>query len=154
MCIRDSLDTVLELGFRQPAQLIVNLGRVDCIAHIMALTVTNMGNQALRLAQLFADNFHDFNVLLLVVTTDIVDFTHATLMDNQVDCLTVILHIQPVTDIQTLAINRQRLISQSIGNHQRNQLLREVVRAIVVGATGNGHRQTVGTCLLYTSRCV
>ena len=30
-------------------------------------------------------------------------------------------------------------------NHQRNQLLREVIRTIVVGATGNGHRQAVGT---------
>ena len=30
-------------------------------------------------------------------------------------------------------------------DHQRNQLLREVIRAIVVGAAGNGHRQAVGT---------
>ena len=57
----------------------------------------------------------------------------------------MIFHIQPVTDVQTLAVNRQRLVSQSISNHQRNQLLREVIRTIVVRATRNGHRQAVGT---------
>ena len=57
----------------------------------------------------------------------------------------MVFNIQPVTDIQTFAVNRQRFVSQRISNHQRNQLLREVIRTIVVGATGNGHRQAIGT---------
>ena len=104
-----------------------------------------MSDQAFRLAKLLADNLHDLNILLLVMTTDVVDFTNTTLVDDQINGLAVIFHIQPVTDVQTLAVNRQRLVSQSISNHQRNQLLREVIRTIVVGATGNGHRQAVGT---------
>lgn len=60
----------------------------------------------------------------------------------------MVFNIQPVTNVQTLAVNRQWLVSQSIGNHQRNQLLREVViRAIVIRATENGHRETVGTVI-------
>ena len=57
----------------------------------------------------------------------------------------MVFHIQPVTNIQTFPVNRQRFVSQCIGNHQRNQLLREVIRTIVVGATRNRHRQTIGT---------
>ena len=99
-----------------------------------------MSDQAFRLAQLLADNLHNLNVLLFIVTTDVVDFTNTTLVDNQINGLAVIFHIQPVTDIKTFTVNRQRLICQCIGNHQRNQLLREVIRTIVIGATGNGHR--------------
>ena len=54
------------------------------ITHIMTLTIANVSDQALRLAQFLADNLHDFNVLLLVVTADVVDFTNTTLVDNQI----------------------------------------------------------------------
>lgn len=59
------------------------------------------------------------------------------------DSIAVIFHIQPVTDIQPLSINRQRLVLRSIVDHQRNQLLRELIRSIIVGATGNGYRQPI-----------
>ena len=104
-----------------------------------------MSDQALRLVQFLADNLHNLNILLLIVTTDVVDFTNTTLVDNQINGLAVIFHIQPVTDVQAFTVNRERLVSQCISNHQRNQLLREMIRAIVIGATGNGHRQAVGT---------
>ena len=78
------LDAVLELGLRQPAQLIVDLSRVDGVTHIMTLTVANMGNQTLRLTQLFADDLYNLDVLLLVVTADIVDLANTTLVDNPV----------------------------------------------------------------------
>lgn len=113
----------------------------------MTLTVANMGDKDLRLAQFLADNLHDLDVLLLIVATDVVDFTNTALVNNQINSLSVVFNIQPVTNVQTLAVNRQWLVSQSIGNHQRNQLLREVIRAIVIRATGNGHRETVGTVI-------
>ena len=74
-----SSHAVLKLGLRQPTQLIVNLGRINGITHIMTLTVANMGNQALRLAQLLTDDFHNLDVLLFIMTADIVDFAHTTL---------------------------------------------------------------------------
>lgn len=72
------LNAVLKLGLRQPAQLIVDFGQVNGITHIMTATITNMSDQAFRLAQLLADNLHDLNILLLVVTADVVDFTNTT----------------------------------------------------------------------------
>ena len=126
----------------------MDLGRVDGITHIMTLTVANMGDKDLRLTHFLADNLYDLDVLLLIVATDVVDFTNTALVNNQINSLAVVFNIQLVTNVQTLAVNRQWLVSQSIGNHQRNQLLREVViRAIVIRATENGHRETVGTVI-------
>ena len=46
----------------------------------------------------------------------------------------VILHIQPVPDVQALAVHRQGLVVQGVGDHQGDQLLGEVVGPVVVGA--------------------
>ena len=92
------LDAVLELGLRQPAQLVVDFSRIDGVTHIVTLTITNMCDQALRLAQFFADDLHDLDILLLVMAADIIDFTNATLVDNQVDSL-------PLSAFSTAAVN-------------------------------------------------
>ena len=57
----------------------------------------------------------------------------------------MIFHIQPVTDLVALAIDRQRLAIQRIEDHQRDQLLGEVERAVVVGTVGDDGRQAVST---------
>ena len=57
------LDAVLKFSLRQPTQLVVDLGRIDGITHIMTLTITNVSNQVLRLAQFLANNLHDFDPL-------------------------------------------------------------------------------------------
>ena len=110
----------------------------------MALPVCHKGNEALRLAQGIADDFHNVDVSHLIVAADVVDLAHTALVEDQVDSLAVVLHIQPVPDIQTFPVDRQGLVIQCIGNHQWNQLLREMVGAIVVGAAGDSHRQAIG----------
>ena len=79
------------------------------------------------------------------MSANVIDLAHSTLVDDQVNGLAVILHIQPVSDIQPLPVYRQRLICQCIGNHQRDQLFREMIRSIVVGAPTDGHRKSVGS---------
>lgn len=138
-------DTVCKLCLRQPAQFVVDLGRVDGIAHIVALTVGDIGNQTLRLAQFLADQLDNVDVLHLVVAAHIVDFADLAVVDDEVNRLAVILHIQPVTHVFALAVNRQRLVCQGIGDHQRNQLFREVIRAVVVRASGNRYRETISS---------
>ena len=73
----------------------------------------------------------------------IVDFSLAALADNQVDGHAVIVNMEPVSDIIPFAVDRQLLIGQRPADHQRNQLLREMVGAVVVGAAGNRHWQPV-----------
>ena len=52
----------------------------------------------------------------------------------------MILHIQPVTHLHTVAVNGQRLVVGGVVQHQGDQLLRELIGAIVVGAAGDVHR--------------
>ena len=81
------------------------------------------------------------------MAADIVYLTNTSLVDDQVDGLAVILHIQPVADIFTGTIDRKRLIIQCICDHQRDQLLRKVIWSVVVRAAADGNRQSVGSVI-------
>ena len=72
----------------------------------MPLAVSHMGNQGLRLAQLPADDFHNLNILFLVVTAYIIDLANPALVNNQVNSLAVVLYIQPITNLHTVTIYR------------------------------------------------
>ena len=122
----------------------MDLGRVDRIAHIVPLAVGNVCDKALGLAKLLADELDDVDVSHLVVAADVVDLTDPALVDDQVDRLAVILDVKPVTDVQALAVDRKRLVVETVGDHQRNQLLREMIRSVVIGAAAYHHRQAVG----------
>ena len=55
------LDAVGKLGFRQPAEFGVNLGRVDGVAHVVTLAVGNEGDKrVLRVAGIFDCNSNHF----------------------------------------------------------------------------------------------
>ena len=77
------------------------------------------------------------------MSADIVDLAYTAIVDDQVDRLAVILYIQPVTDIFALSVYRKRLVIQRIGNHQRNELLREMIWSIVVGTSADRHRKSI-----------
>ena len=77
---------ISELRLRQPAQLIMNLRRIDCVAHIMTFAVGYVRNQTLRLAQLFANQLDDINIAHLIMTADIVHLTSSAFMNNHVNC--------------------------------------------------------------------
>ena len=79
-------------------------------------------------------DFDDIDVLPLVEAADVVGFSDFALMENQVDGPGMVLDIEPVTDILALAIDRQRLAMADVVDKQRNQLLRELVGTIVIGA--------------------
>ena len=77
----------------------MDLSRVDGVTHVVALAVSNVSDQAFRLAQLLTDELDDIDILHLVVAADVVNLTDTALVDDQVDGLAVILYIQPVADI-------------------------------------------------------
>ena len=104
------LDAVGEFGLRQPAELGVDLGRVDGVAHVVPLAVGDKGDEGLRLSERVADELDNIEVLHLVVAAYVVDLTLSALADDEIDRAAVILDIQPVTHVQALAIYRQWLI--------------------------------------------
>ena len=129
---------------RLPAQLRLNLGRIHGVAQIVARAVLYELDQALRLVKRPENGLYHLQIGPLVVSADVVDLSHAALSDHQVDGRAMVGDIEPVADIFPCTVNRQLLIRQRAADDERNQLLREMVGSVVVGAAGNGHRQAVG----------
>lgn len=126
------LNTVLEHGFRQPAEFVVDLGWVDSVTLVVTLAVSNVFDQGVRLVQVVTDQLNDVDVVHFVVATDVVDFANRPLFQNEVDGLAVVFNVKPVADVLTFTVNRQRLVVQGSLNHQWDQLFRELVRAVVI----------------------
>ena len=59
----------------------------------MALTVSYECDKALRLVELLANNLYDFKVCLLIVSAYVVNLSYTSVVDDEVDCLAVILYI-------------------------------------------------------------
>ena len=118
----------------------------------MSLAILYVLDQALRLAEIFTDEFYDINIFHLIVSTNVVDFSDGSVAQDQVNRLTVILDIQPVAHIESLSVYRKRLICQRICNHKRNEFFRELVWAVVVGTAADRHRQAVRSVICHNKQ--
>ena len=56
----------------------------------------------------------------------------------------MIFYKQPIAHLLTVSINWQRLVVESVGNHQGNQLFGKLIGAVVVGSASHGNVQLVG----------
>ena len=137
------LDAVFELRLRLPAEFVVNLRRVDGVAAVMALAVRDVLNQVLALAEFLEDGLDDIDIGAFIVAADVVNLADTALLQDEVDGTAVILDIKPVADILAVAVDRQLLVGQRVDNHQWDELLREMVRTVVVRAARNRRRQLV-----------
>ena len=94
--------------------------------------------------ELAEDGSHNFQVGAFIMPAHIVDLPCPAPGCHQIDGPAVIIHIEPVPNLHTVAVNRKRLMLHGIADHQRDQLLRVLVGAVVVGAAGDVYRHTVG----------
>ena len=138
------LDAILELRLRLPAEFRVDLRRVDGVAAVVALAVGDVLDEVFALAEFLEDGLDDIDIGALIVAADVVDLADTPLLQDQVDGMAVVLHIEPVADVLAVAVDRQLLIGQRVDDHQRDELLREVVRAVVVRAARDCRRDLVG----------
>ena len=121
----------------------------------MTGTVGNEGNEVHVLAFLTTqqavdgvdDNLDDIDVLPLVETTDVVGLGNHTLVEDEVDGTGVVLNEQPVAHVLALAIDGQRLAVADVVDEQRNQLLGELIGAVVVRAVGDDDGHAVGVVI-------
>ena len=117
----------------------------------MPRAVCNVGNKVLartlRITQQAVyrldDNLDQVDILPLVEAAYIVRIGHTSLMEYEVDGTCVILHIEPVAHILTLAVDRQRTAVTDVVYEERDQLLGELVGTVVVRAVGHDRRHTV-----------
>ena len=91
-----------------------------------------------------AEGFHDIEVRSFVESADIVGFTRAAALQNKPDGGGVVLDIEPVANLLPIAIDRERLAIEGVQNNERDELLRKMKGAVVVGAVCRESGEPVG----------
>jgi hypothetical protein len=103
----------------------MQLGRVDGVAAVVARTILDVSDQRFAraavgqrtgLVEQRADRFHHHDVLTLGVAADVVGLAHAPGFKYTPDRGAVVAHIQPVAHVEAVAIDRQRLASERLGD--------------------------------------
>ena len=85
----------------------------------------------------------EVDVLPLVEAADVVGVGGLPLMEDYVDVAGIVLDEEPVTHVLALAVDGQRLAVADVVNEEGDQLLRELVGTVVVGAVRHDGRHTV-----------
>ena len=91
-----------------------------------------------------ADRAHHVEVAARLAGADRVGGARLALLQHAHQRGGVVLDEDPVAPVGAVAVDRQRLALQRVQRDQRDQLLRELPRAVVVGGVGDDGRQPVG----------
>ena len=91
-----------------------------------------------------AERFDQIEVRPLILAADIIAAPQGAPVHHRQQRLGVVFDIEPVAHIAAIAIDRQRLTRQRVQNNHRNELFREVIGAVIVGAIGQQDRQPIG----------
>ena len=134
------LDALFKLERWFPAEFCLQFARVNSITGIVAKAVSNVCDEVEVFAFLASkepingidDYLDDVDVLPLVEATDVIGFSYFALMEDEVDGTSVVFYKEPVAHVLALAIDRQWLAVADIVDKERNQFLRELIRAVVV----------------------
>jgi hypothetical protein len=65
-------------------------------------------------------------------------------LEHEPDGASVVLDVEPVADLHAVAIDGEIFPLKGIEDHQRDELFREVIRAVVVRAVGRQRGESVG----------
>ena len=91
-----------------------------------------------------AERVNNVEIRLFVPAADVVDLAELAGFKDAADGTAVISDVEPVADLLTIAVDGQGFAGQRVMDDQGDELFREVVGAVVVGAVGGQHRQAVG----------
>ena len=80
----------------------------------------------------------------LGVATHVIGLTGASAFQYRPDRSAMIADVEPIAHVPTVSIDRQRLAGESVVQHQRDQFLRELPRAVIVRAVGGQCRKAIG----------
>ena len=157
MVVEVPLDGLTNAGLeglsRFPSQLPIDLGSIDGVAAIMTGTIGDVGDLLLvalsigagrKLIKDGTEGVDDVEVRLLVPPADVIGLTHLAGLEHATYGGGVVLHIEPVTDLLAVTVDRERLTGEGVVDDQRDELLGEVVGAVIVGAIRREDRKAVG----------
>ena len=129
---------------RLPAKLTAELGRVNRVAAVVAGAVAHPVEVVLVAAERLENLTKDGDVVLLAIGTDQVGLADATTGQDGPDSRAVVLGVDPVTDVQAVAVELRAHPVDQIRDLARNELLHMLIRAVVVRAVGDGSPHAEG----------
>ena len=141
------LQALGEVGVRRPpAQLALQLGRVDGVAAVVAGAVGDPVELLGVLSHSLEDHAEHGDVVLLAVGSDKVGLPHAALGQDVPDGRGVVLGVDPVADVLAPPVELGADAVDDVGDLPGDELLHVLVGAVVVGAVGDRGAQAVGAC--------
>ena len=139
------LQALGEVGVgRPPAQLALELGRVDGVAAVVAGAVGDPVEVLGVAAHGLQDHAQDGDVVLLPIGADEVGLPHAALGEDVPHRGAVVLGVDPVADVLALPVELGADAVDDVRDLPGDELLHVLVGAVVVGAVGDRGSQTVG----------
>ena len=139
------LQALGEVGVRRPpAELALELGRVDGVAAVVAGAVGDPVEVLGVAAHGLEDHAQDRDVVPLPVGSDEVGLPHAPLREDVPDGAGVVLGVDPVSDVLAAAVELGAHAVDYVRDLPGDELLHVLVGAVVVGAVGDRGAQAVG----------
>ena len=129
---------------RPPAQLALELGRVDGVAAVVAGAVGDPVEVLGVLSHRLEDHAEHGDVVLLAVGSDEVGLPHAALGEDVPDRRGVVLGVDPVSDVLAAAVELGADAVDDVRDLPGDELLHVLVGAVVVGAVGDRGAKAVG----------
>src|ERR1035437_3648045 len=135
-----------------PAKLLADFCSIDCVTAIVTRPVGDERDQVLagpqsgiraKLVHQVADGSYNFQIFSFAIAADVIGLSHSTAFKHGADSRAMIFYIEPVANIASVSINRQRFAFKSVQNDERNKLLGKLERAVIVGAVGGEKRQAI-----------
>ena len=141
------LDGALEPGVEADGRLPPEaLGAVggERVPAVVAGAVGDVGDQRLVAAGELQDPLDDVDVGELVGPADVVDLARLPALEHDRDRAAEVAHVEPVADLHPVAVDGQRVARERVQDAERDQLLRVLARAVVVGGAADQGVGAVG----------
>ena len=91
-----------------------------------------------------ADRADDLHIGAFVVAADVVLAAGPAQPKNVMERAGMVLDMEPIADLQAVAVDRDRLTFERVEDRERDQLLRKVIRPVIVRAVGDDGRKPIG----------
>jgi hypothetical protein len=103
----------------------------------MSFSIRNVCDIFFSLSHLLENELGNLEIGIFIISSDIVDRLGLRKSEDFPDSVTMILDIEPITDIGTISIDTHLLISLEKIDKMRDELLMVLIRSIVIRTSSN-----------------
>ncbi len=132
--VNRGLQGILEAMGRLPSQFPEDVGVIHGVTTVVSGPVLDVGDQALRLSENAQDAFDDLDVRDVVIAAEVIDFAGFALSKDGVNAGAVVHDIDPIADVQAIAVNGEGFVFECGADHEGDKLFGELIGAEVIGA--------------------